>query len=93
MGFAAPALQLADRDHWIGWTVEQRRDSLHMVVNLSRFLIRANVRCANLASRVLSHRLFGIDPVCRSPASGQSVSSWRPDNWCPQNGRCPQNSA
>ena len=24
MGFAAPALQLADRDHWIGWTVEQR---------------------------------------------------------------------
>ena len=54
MGFAAPALQLADRDDWIGWTVEQRRDSLHMVVNMSRFLIRPNVRCANLASRVLA---------------------------------------
>jgi hypothetical protein len=54
MGFAAPALQLADRDHWIGWTVEQRRASLHTVVNMSRFLIRPSVRCANLASRLLA---------------------------------------
>jgi hypothetical protein len=54
LGFAAPALQLADRDHWIGWTVEQRRASLHMVVNMSRFLIRPSVHCANLASRLLS---------------------------------------
>lgn len=54
MGFAAPALQLADRDHWIGWTVEQRRASLHMVVNMSRFLIRPSVHCANLASRLLA---------------------------------------
>ena len=53
MDFAAPALQLADRDHWIGWTVDQRRDSLHMVVNMSRFLIRPSVHCANLASRLL----------------------------------------
>ena len=29
MGFAASALQLADRDKWIGWTMEQRRASLH----------------------------------------------------------------
>ena len=27
IGFAAPALQLAGRDKWIGWTVEQRRTS------------------------------------------------------------------
>ncbi len=53
MGFAAPALQLADRDRWIGWTVEQRRASLHTVVNMSRFLIRPTVRCANLASMLL----------------------------------------
>jgi len=26
-GFAAPALQLADRDRWIGWDSEQRRAS------------------------------------------------------------------
>jgi hypothetical protein len=54
MGFAAPALQLAGRDHWIGWTVEQRRTSLHTVVNMSRFLIRPSVHCANLASRLLA---------------------------------------
>jgi hypothetical protein len=53
MGFAAPALQLADRDRWIGWTVEQRRASLHTVVNMSRFLIRPTVHCANLASMLL----------------------------------------
>ena len=54
MGFAAPALQLADRDRWIGWTVEQRRAYLHTVVNMSRFLIRPSVHCANLASRLLA---------------------------------------
>src|SRR5438093_330131 len=35
-GFAAPALQLADRDRWIGWDAEQRRAHLHAVVGLSR---------------------------------------------------------
>lgn len=54
LGFAAPALQLADRDAWIGWDREQRRAYLHYVVNLSRFLIRPSVRCQNLASKVLS---------------------------------------
>jgi len=54
IGFAAPALQLAERDRWIGWTVEQRRDYLHTVVNMSRFLIRPSVHCANLASRLLA---------------------------------------
>ena len=54
LGFAAPALQLAERDRWIGWDVEQRRAYLHMVVNLSRFLIRPSVHCANLASRLLA---------------------------------------
>ena len=43
LGFAAPALKLAERDRWIGWNVEQRRDYLHTVVNMSRFLIRPTV--------------------------------------------------
>ena len=54
LGFAAAALQLADRDRWIGWDAEQRRAHLHGVVCLSRFLIRPSVQCYNLASRVLS---------------------------------------
>jgi len=53
-GFAAPALQLADRDRWIGWNSEQRRAHLHGIVCLSRFLIRPSVECRNLASRLLS---------------------------------------
>src|SRR5947209_7264416 len=53
-GFAAPALQLEERDRWIGWNAEQRRAHLHGVVCLSRFLIRPSVACRNLASRLLS---------------------------------------
>lgn len=53
LGFAASALQLRDRDRWIGWDVPTRRAQLHRVVGLSRLLIRTEVHCQNLASRVL----------------------------------------
>jgi len=53
-GFAAPALQLSDRDQWIGWDAGQRRGNLHGIVCLSRFLIRPSIQCRNLASRLLS---------------------------------------
>jgi hypothetical protein len=59
-GFAAPALQLADRDEWIGWDAEQRRAHLHVVVGMSRFLIRPSVHCRNLASKVLSMSLAAM---------------------------------
>jgi hypothetical protein len=52
-GFAAPALQLAARDKWIGWDAEQRLAHLDSVVGMSRFLIRPSVKCRNLASKVL----------------------------------------
>ena len=57
LGFAAPALKLADRDAWIGWDDEQRRKHLHRIVCLSRFLIRPSVKCHNLASCLLSMSL------------------------------------
>ena len=53
-GFAAAALQLEARDKWIGWSAEKRSQYLDRVVGLSRFLIRREVGCANLASRLLS---------------------------------------
>jgi len=59
-GFAAPALQLADRDEWIGWDAEQRRAHLHMLVGMSRFLLRPSVQCRNLASKVLSMSLAAM---------------------------------
>lgn len=52
-GFAASALHLADRDRWIGWDDATRREQLHRVVGMNRFLIRPSISCANLASRVL----------------------------------------
>ena len=52
-GFSASAVRLTARDRWIAWSEEQRRDQLHRVVGLSRFLIRPSVRCQHLASHVL----------------------------------------
>jgi hypothetical protein len=55
-GFSAAALQLRDRDTWIGWDVSTRRQQLHRVVSMSRFLLRQR-GCHNLASRVLGQVL------------------------------------
>ena len=67
LGFSASALQLKDRDQWIGWDAQTRRQQLHRVINLSRFLIRRCVHCHNLASRVLgmSLRRVADDFECR----------------------------
>jgi hypothetical protein len=54
MGLGAAALQVRERDRWIGWDVKTRRAHLDRIVGLSRFLIRPCVRCRNLASVVLS---------------------------------------
>lgn len=59
-GFAAAALQLADRDEWIGWDREQQQAHLHRVIGMSRFLIRPSVECHNLASKVLSMSLARV---------------------------------
>ena len=56
-GFSAAALRVSARDGWIAWSEEQRRDHLHRVVCLNRFLIRPSVRCAHLASHVLGRIL------------------------------------
>lgn len=49
----AAAKHLRHRDHWIGWTPEQRRRRLTLVANNARFLILPEVQCPNLASRAL----------------------------------------
>ena len=67
LGFAASALQLSDRDEWIGWNAEEQRKYLPYVVGMSRFLIRPSVRCQNLASKVLgmSMMVLGDDFASR----------------------------
>ena len=52
--FSASAWALKERDSWIGWDVEDRKQRLHLIVNNSRFLIFPWVHIRNLASRVLS---------------------------------------
>jgi hypothetical protein len=57
MAFSSAALQLEDRDKWIGWDVEMRRTHLHRVIAMSRFLIRPQVNCHNLASLLMGQVL------------------------------------
>ena len=72
LGFAAAALNLADRDRWIGWDAPTRRQHLFRVVGMARFLIRRSVRCHNLASRVLGLALRGL------PADYEAQYGYRP---------------
>ncbi len=93
-GFAAAALQLADRDAWIGWDAEVRRAHLHFIVGMSRFLIRPQVQCRNLASKVLSMAMaelpdafegkFGYRPWLVESfvdTRGYSGTCYRAANW------------
>jgi hypothetical protein len=52
--FGAAAWQCADRDRYIGWDRQSRRQNLHLVTNNTRFLILPSVHVPLLASHVLS---------------------------------------
>lgn len=51
--FCAAAKYLRHRDEWIGWTHEQRRRRLALVVNNARYLLIPYRTVPNLGSRVL----------------------------------------
>lgn len=51
--FSASSWALKERDEWIGWTKEDRKQRLHLIVNNSRFLIFPWVHIPNLASHIL----------------------------------------
>jgi len=73
LGFGPAAFVLASRDQWIGWSTAARLGHLREGVGVSRLLIRNEVRCTNLASKVLSLALarlaqdgqarYGLRPV------------------------------
>ena len=52
--FSASSWALEQREGWIGWTAEEKKRHLHLIINNSRFLILPWVRVKNLASRALS---------------------------------------
>ncbi len=63
LSFSSSALNLEDRERWIGWDSDARKANLHYVVNMSRFLVRSSVSCQNLASCILGMaiRRFSTD--------------------------------
>jgi hypothetical protein len=54
LSWSAPALKLAARDRFIGWSLSQRKRHLHQLAANSRFLILPWVQIPNLASHVLA---------------------------------------
>ena len=72
IGFGSCALRLGPRDEWIGWDEPRRKEFQERLINLTRFLIRPQVGCENLASRVLKlclervgddfERCYGFEP-------------------------------
>lgn len=54
LGFGPAAFLLGARDSWIGWSTRARLQHLPEVIGLSRLLIRQEVRCTNLVSKVWS---------------------------------------
>jgi len=53
VGWSAATMSSASRRHWIGWTLSQERQRLHLIAQNARFLIRGSERIPNLASRIL----------------------------------------
>jgi hypothetical protein len=79
LGFGAAAWQCAPRDRYIGWTHEQRKRNLHLIVNNARFLILPWVQSRNLASMILAQAAIGgsvtaIDRCCWRLSSKNRVS-------------------
>jgi Domain of unknown function (DUF4338) len=64
LSFSASAWQVAPRDCFIGWSHEQRKKNLHLIINNSRFLILPWVRSKGLASKILAM------------AARQALSDW-----------------
>ncbi len=52
--WTSPAWKMQARDTWIGWSDEQRRGNLQLIVNHGRFLILPWVQVKGLASKILA---------------------------------------
>ncbi len=72
LGFGAAAWQTAPRDRYIGWSHDQRKRNLPLIVNNARFLILPWVQAKNLASMLLAK----VAKVL--PGHWQDVYGYRP---------------
>jgi len=60
--WSAAALHIKARDQFIGWTDEQRRTRLPLLVNNSRLLVLPDGQCPNLISRFMKLMLGRLSP-------------------------------
>ena len=54
LGFGAAAWKSGPRDEWVGWSREQRKRNLALIVNNARYLIPPWIRVKGLASKLLA---------------------------------------
>lgn len=52
--YSGCSINLEARDNWIGWSKDQKLKYQNNIINMSRFLIRKDIHCENLASHLLS---------------------------------------
>ena len=69
LAWAAPARHLRARDQWIGWSDEQRRRRLALLVSNTRFLILPECHRPNLASRAMK--------LCLARLSADWQAAWQ----------------
>lgn len=92
--WSSPAWRMAARDAWIGWSDQERRRNLQLIVNNSRFLILPWVRVKGLASKILAacarqlpadwERLYGYRPLLLETlvdGEGFRGTCYRAANW------------
>jgi hypothetical protein len=72
LGFSPCAWRLSTRDHFIGWSDEQRIANIRLVICNSRFLILPWIKAPNLASRILG----GV--TRRLPGDWEARYAYRP---------------
>ncbi|MCP4407736.1 MAG: DUF4338 domain-containing protein [Gammaproteobacteria bacterium] len=72
LGFGACAWQTAPRDSYIGWSHDQRKRNLPLIVNNARFLILPWIQSKNLASMLLATAARVL------PSHWQEVYGYRP---------------
>ena len=67
ISFGACAWKLKDRERYIGWSDEQRKRNLQLVINNARFLVLPWIESKGLASKILSlaARRLPMDWKCR----------------------------
>ena len=70
--WTSPAWKMQARDVWIGWSEEQRKRHLQLIVNHGRFLILPWVRVKGLASKILARS------VRQLPNDWQTRYGYRP---------------